>query len=175
MEHFDWQQKLKTLWQKALDLYAGGNEDPQTYFTEEETAWLASVGIRPRELYDFAEDFNAESIPDFPTVAMIQDIRRSYFRDVQGGQWTGRRIDPTQLPAKDSEAAGIVWLPRIIAKAKAKLHGELDEDTMYSCPGDRRFLKANDIHPAEFLRTVWQHEKDDVAIVAWVERRVRKA
>jgi hypothetical protein len=42
---------------------------------------------------------------------------------------------------------------------------------MYCCGGDRRFFKAHDIHPAEFLSLVWRHERNDTAIVEWVVRR----
>jgi hypothetical protein len=42
---------------------------------------------------------------------------------------------------------------------------------MYCCGGDRRFFKAHDILPAEFLSVVWRHERDDAAIVAWVVGR----
>jgi hypothetical protein len=42
---------------------------------------------------------------------------------------------------------------------------------MYCCGGDRRFFKAHDIHPAEFLTLVWRKERDDNAIVDWVVQR----
>ena len=42
---------------------------------------------------------------------------------------------------------------------------------MYCCGGDRRFFKAHDILPAEFLSLVWRHEHDDTAIVDWVVKR----
>ena len=42
---------------------------------------------------------------------------------------------------------------------------------MFCCGGDRKFLKENDIFPAEFLSLLWRHENDDAAIVEWVVRR----
>ena len=75
------------------------------------------------------------------------------------------------MPDKTAELRGVVWLPRIIPKARAKLRGELPPSLMYSCGGDRKFLKENDIFPAEFLSLVWRHEKDDAAIAEWVVRR----
>ncbi|HKB91131.1 MAG TPA: DUF5069 domain-containing protein, partial [Opitutaceae bacterium] len=66
---------------------------------------------------------------------------------------------------------GIEWLPRIIPKTKAKLRGELPTSLMYGCGGDRKFFKAHDIHPAEFLSLVWRHEKNDAAIIDWVVAR----
>ncbi|WP_309384200.1 DUF5069 domain-containing protein [Cerasicoccus frondis] len=175
MKHYNYHAHLKTLWQKAVDAYAAGNRDAATYFTDGETQWLADNGVTPQELYDFAEDFNAVGDPDFTTFAMITDVRRSYFKNQMKGQKSGKQIDPAKLPAKDSEADGIVWLPRIIAKARAKLRGELDPDTMYSCPGDRKFLQRHDIHPAQFLKVVADHFDDDSAIVQWVKRHIGKS
>jgi hypothetical protein len=66
---------------------------------------------------------------------------------------------------------GIVWLPRILPKTRAKLRGELPASMMYGCGGDRRFFKENDILPAEFLALVWRAADDDGAIIAWVKAR----
>ncbi|MCX6865247.1 MAG: DUF5069 domain-containing protein [Verrucomicrobia bacterium] len=63
----------------------------------------------------------------------------------------------------------IAALPRILAKARAKLRGELDPDLMFGCGGDRRFLeKHGDIHPADFLRRVWAAGNDDGKLATWV-------
>lgn len=175
MKHYNYHTRLKELWQKAVDEYANGQRDSSTYFTPDETQWLADNGLTPQEIYDFAEDFNDVGQPDFITFAMITDVRRSYFLNQMQGQKSGQQLDPTTLPAKDSEADGIRWLPRIIGKARAKLRGELDPDTMYSCGGDRKFLQEHDIHPAQFLKVVADHFDDDSAIVDWVKRHTGKA
>ncbi len=73
------------------------------------------------------------------------------------------------LPEKDSELGGHRWLPRIITKARAKLAGELDPETMFSCGGDRAFLRSHDIHAADFLRAVWAAGDDDQKIVDYIE------
>lgn len=174
MNHYDYHKRLKELWQKAVDQYAAGQRDSATYFSDEETQWLADHGVTPQEVYDFAEDYDDAGEPDFTTFAMITDVRRSYFLTEMKGKKTGTIVDPETYPAKDAEAAGIRWLPRIIGKARAKLRGELDPDTMYSCPGDRRFLKENDIHPAQFLRVVAQSFDDDQAIINWTKQHVGK-
>ncbi|WP_269541869.1 DUF5069 domain-containing protein [Cerasicoccus fimbriatus] len=175
MSNYQYHQTLHKLWQKAVDQYAAGQRDSATYFTREEAQWLADNGVTPQEIYDFAEDYNSVGDPDFNTFAMITDVRRSYFKNQLKGQRSGKQIDPAELPAKDAEADGFVWLPRIIAKARAKLKGELDNDTMYSCGGDRKFLQRHDIHPAQFLKVVADHFDDDSAIVAWVKRHTGKA
>jgi hypothetical protein len=175
MKHYNYSTILHALWEKAVRLYGTGKRGSATYFTPEETAFLESIGLTPQEVYDFAEDFNNGNEPDYGTFAAIHDLRRSYFLEVQKGRRTGQQLDPAKLPAKDSQVRGLRWLPRIIPKAKAKLRGELSPDIMYSCGGDRNFLREHDIHPAEFLRVVWQNENNDEAIIDWVERRSRQS
>jgi hypothetical protein len=91
---------------------------------------------------------------------------------MKGGK-SDRVLDPASLPAKTSEVDGIVWLPRILAKARAKLRGELDPNTMYCCGGDRAFLKRHDIAPADFLRAVWAAGDDDTRVIDYVKRNSR--
>lgn len=169
MKHYNYQQTLEELWQKAVDQYQAGQRGSATFFTDEETQWLRSNGVTPQEIYDFAEDFARGGEPDFITFALVTDVRRSYFLNVMKGQDTGQTIDPTTYPPKTQEVDGIVWLPRLIAKAKAKLRGELDLDTMYGCGGDRNFFRTHDIAPSNFLRHVEQHMDDDQAVVDWVK------
>ena len=173
MSHYDYQKTFHAIWQKAVDLYRSGNADVSTYFDEGELTFLASIGANAQEMFDFAEDFVRGGEPDYTAVAMIHDVRRAYFRERQNNTPSTEMLDPSTLPAKDSQAEGIRWLPRIIPKAKAKLRGELHPDVMYSCGGDRNFLKTNDIHAAEFLRVVWENEDNDQAIVDWVVKRVK--
>ncbi|WP_309384194.1 DUF5069 domain-containing protein [Cerasicoccus frondis] len=171
MKHYNYQQTLEKLWQKAVDQYQAGQRGSASYFTDEETQWLRENGVTPQEIYDFAEDFNNYGEPDFLTFALVTDVRRSYFLKEMNGEYTGNSVDPSDYPSKKEEVDGIVWLPRLIAKAKTKLRGELDLDTMYGCGGDRNFFKTHDIHPADFLRFVELHIDDDQAVVNWVKER----
>lgn len=171
MSHYNYQEQLHAVWDKATKLYAEGQRGSDTYFTPEENAFLKGIGITAQEVYDFAEDFNNSGEPDFATFAMIHHIRRHYFLEVQNGESSGHTIDPSTYPAKTAEVRGIAWLPRIIEKAKAKLRGELDSDTMYGCGGDRKFAQTHDIHLAEFLEIVRDHMDDNKAVVDWVVRR----
>ena len=113
--------------------------------------------------------------PDFLVLTgnalAIELVRRSYFLEVQQGRASGTVLDESKMPAKTDAVRGIEWLPRIIPKTKAKLRGELPASLMYCCGGDRRFFKAHDIHPAEFLSLVWRNEHHDSAIIDWVVRR----
>ena len=171
MKNYDYQRQLKAIWEKAVRIYDDGNRKPDTFFDDTESAFLDSVGLTSQEVYDFAEDYNDSGEPDFTSFAMIQDVRRFYFLNRQNGLQNGKQVDPSSLPARDLEAEGIPWLPRIIAKAKAKLRGEMHPDFMYSCGGDRQFFKEHDIHAAEFLRVVADNEDNDRAVIDWVLSR----
>lgn len=173
--HNEYHKSLKSIWDKATALYSEGNRDASSYFNPDESQFLDSIGATAQEVFDFAEDYNLHGEPDFTSFALVQDIRRSYFLEEQGGVRASDVVDPATLPSKQEEAEGIVWLPRIIQKAKAKLQGRMHPNMMYGCGGDRHFLKENDIHIAEFLRIVWRFENDEAAIVQWTLKRVGKA
>jgi hypothetical protein len=171
MRHYDYQRLLLEVWEAAVAAYRAGARQPSSLFNRAHHQFLASIGASAQEFYDYAEDYSDGGEPDLITVAQVMDIRRYYFLKIQGGRPSGRTLDPASLPAKSSAIGGIAWLPRIIPKAKAKLRGELGPDIMYGCGGDRAFLREHDIHPAEFLRVVMDHEDDDGAIITWVKAR----
>jgi hypothetical protein len=171
MKHYDFAEKLRPLWDQAGQLYARGRCSADTYFTPDEAGWLAANGITPQHLYDYGEDFTSGGEPTWETALAIELVRRDYFLNAQLGQPSAIVLDEAKLPAKDAAVLGIEWLPRIIPKARAKLRGELPPSLMYCCGGDRKFFKAHDIHPAEFLSLIWRHERDDAAVAEWVARR----
>ncbi|MFP4166359.1 MAG: DUF5069 domain-containing protein [Opitutales bacterium] len=171
MEHYTYQKRLRAIWELAVTLYRDGNRDPDDYFDASTRAELASIGLNPMDVYDYAEDFVSSEEPDYDTFLMICEARRDYFFAEQKGTPSSDVIDSEALPPKDTEVRGIVWLPRIIPKALAKLRGELPADIMYGCGGDRKFFKNNNIHPAEFLRVVWAYQDDEAKTIDWVEAR----
>jgi len=169
--NYTWTENFKQCYDKAVDQYRQGNRDLATYFTDGETGFLVSIGYSAQELYDFAEDANKYNEPSFADALLIAATRRDYFLVVQNGQPTGNITDIASLPSKDAEAAGIRWLPRIIAKARAKLRGEMSPEFMFGCRGDREFLQSVNIHPADFLRIVWWAHDDDQKIIEYVKRQ----
>lgn len=171
MKHYNYQQTLEALWKKAVEQYQRGLRGSQNFFTDAEKQWLLANGVTAQEIYDFAEDFSCEGEPDFITFALITDVRRSYFLDQMGGKYTGKTTPPSSYPAKSAAVDGITWLPRIIEKAKSKLRGELDPDSMYCCGGDRAFLKGQDIPPSDFLRKVAENMDNNQAVIDWVKSR----
>ncbi len=171
MDHYSYQQTLRTIWDEAVAKYRDGNREPESYFDEATLAKLAAVGLNTMDVYDYAEDFVSRDEPDFETFLMICEARRDYFLTVQEAKPSDEVLDSNSLPPKDESVEGIVWLPRIIPKAIAKLRGELPPETMYNCGGDRRFFKENRIHPAEFLRAAWAYEDNAAKLIDWVVAR----
>ncbi|TVR50513.1 MAG: DUF5069 domain-containing protein [Puniceicoccaceae bacterium] len=167
MMHHDYQKTLRRLHSKAVRQYRDGGRDPGSYFNEEETAALGFLGASPQCLYDYAEDWVTSGEPDFATVLMVQAVRHDYFHFVMGGKRSRKVVKESSLPAKTDEVRGLAWLPRLIAKAHAKLRGELPDSLMYGCGGDRPFLRRHNVHLAEFLRAAWHFEGNDDALVDW--------
>ena len=166
---YRWHHELKQLFVFALERYRGGARDPKRYFDAAGTAYLAAIGMRPQELYDFVEDHaKNDGDPDWETVLLISAARRDYFLTVLRGQWRGNPVDMDTLPPKDAQFEGIPWLPRLIEKARAKLHGEMPADLMYGCGGDRKFFREHGLHPADFLRHFWAVEGHPEKILAYV-------
>lgn len=170
MSNFTWQDTFLALFDRCLAEYRAGNEDWATYYSEEDLEFLTSIGYKPREFFDFVEDFG-DGAPLPPAAALlVAAVRRDYFLVVQNGEPSETFFPAGQLPAKDDASlAGRPYFARILKKARLKLRGELDPDIMFGCGGDRRFLIACDIHPADFLRHVWAADEDDAKIAALVE------
>lgn len=173
MEHYDFHKEFRAVYDKAVKQYSLGKRSLDEFFSKPELAFLASIGSRPQDLFDYAEDAANYGEPDFETALLVQSVRRSYFLLVQKAEPSKLVLDDASLPAKTDAVRGIEWLPRLMPKARAKLRGELPSSLMFGCGGDRRFFKQHDIHPAEFLQVVWQLGDNDKAIVDWVSVRAK--
>jgi hypothetical protein len=170
---YAWDSEFTALFERCLARYRSGDTDYEGYYSAEDLAFLESIGCAKREFFDFVEDLAEMGEPSLTTAVMVASVRRDYLKEVMKGGKSDRVLDPASLPAKTSEVDGIVWLPRILAKARAKLRGELDPNTMYCCGGDRAFLKRHDIAPADFLRAVWAAGDDDTRVIDYVKRNSR--
>ena len=165
-----WDETYLALFKRCVAAYQNGKHDFDTYYTPTDVKFLAEIGCQPREFFDFVEDFCEDGEPSPTTALLVAAARRDYFLAVQHGTASGRFLTRDDLPTFGDELAGMAYLPRILAKARAKLRGELDPDLMYGCGGDRKFLRTHgDIHPADFLRQVWAAGDDDRKLAAWVE------
>ena len=99
----------------------------------------------------------------------IAEIRRRYFVEEMDRETREPAVTRDNIPTFGDDLEGIHYLPRLLAKARAKLRGELDPDLMYACGGDRKFLRENgDIHPADFLQRVWETDGDDTKVAEWI-------
>ena len=168
-----WNDYFLTLFDSCCATYRTGARDLERYYTGEDLAFLSTIGHRPREFFDFVEDFCDEGVPTPSTALLVAAVRRDYFLTVQKGVTSEKTLVRDELPTFGDELDGFVYLPRILAKARAKLRGELDPDIMFGCGGDRKFLRTHGgIHPADFLRHVWAAGENDHKLAAWVKSRM---
>ncbi len=165
-----WNDVFLQLFERCAAEYRSGNPDFTSYYRENDLAFLRSIGCRQREFFDFVEDFCDDGIPSPGTALLVAAVRRDFFLTEQAGvAWNGPLLTRDEVPSFGDALDDIAYLPRIIAKARAKLRGALDPDLMFCCGGDRNFLrKHGNLHPADFLRIVWAAGEDDQAVAAWV-------
>ncbi len=168
-----WNDRFLELFDRSAAAYRSGEKDFQKHYNGADLAFLCTIGCKPREFFDFVEDFCDEGEPSPTTAMLVAAVRRDYFHVVQNSvspSGNGKLLTRDDVPSFGHELEGIPYLPRIIAKARAKLRGELDPDLMFGCGGDRNFLhKHGEIHPADFLRHVWAAGDDDKKIADWVK------
>lgn len=165
-----WNDQFLQLYRTCVEQYRSGNSDFHSYYQPDDLAFLASIGYKPRELFDFVEDLVDAGAPSESTALLIAAARRDYFLTIQKSNHSDVEITSGDIPARSETLDGIAYLPRILAKARAKLRGELHPDLMFGCGGDRNFFREHgDTHPADFLRHVWASDDDDTQVVAFLK------
>lgn len=169
MSDYTWETTFLDLFHRVLKSYGSGKFDWDRGYTPEDVDFLRSIGYQRREFFDFVEDYADSGDPSPASAVLIASVRRDYFRTIQKGALSDRRVNASDLPSRGAELGGFPWLPRIIVKAEAKLRGELDPDLMYGCGGDRAFLREHDIHPADFLRMVWAARGDQQKVLEFLK------
>ncbi|MGB0911833.1 MAG: DUF5069 domain-containing protein [Nitrospirales bacterium] len=150
----DWIEQFRALFNSKVTVYENGIHNAKEMFSKDEETFLSSIGATPQEIFDFVEDWCEDGTPDPETVLALTKIRQDYLSKEQQGKLSKKIIREHEFPSRSASLADLEWFPRIIEKARAKLRGELPEDLMYSCGGDRRFLKKINMGPVEFLQTV---------------------
>ena len=166
----EWARQFSMLFETAAGLYRSGRRLPEELFSPNAVEFLRSIGASPQELYDYVEDWCELGEPSPDTALAIAAVRNEYFIREQQRRPSVRTMPVDSFPPGSASLGGFRWLPRIIAKARAKLRGELPPELMFSCGGDRAFLKRIGMTPEEFLRLVWEAGEQDVKILAGVEQ-----
>jgi hypothetical protein len=67
MINYNFPAKLKELYDKAVKAYASGTRSASGLYDKAEVEWLATNGITPQHMYDYAEDENSAASPDSAT------------------------------------------------------------------------------------------------------------
>ncbi len=171
-----WNDTFLELFDRCVSRYRAGDHDFESYYTPADLGFLRETGCQTREFFDFVEDFCEDNTPSPSTALLVAAVRRDYFLTVQKGiPCAGPLLTRDDVPTFGEELEGVAYLPRILAKARAKLRGTLDPDLMFGCGGDRNFLrKHGDLHPADFLRQVWAAKEDDLKVAEWVAMNTEK-
>jgi len=165
-----WNDYYLTLFDSCCASYRSGVREVEKFFSGEDRAYLTTIGCQAREFFDDVEDCCDEGVPSASTALLVAAVRRDYFLTVQQGVTSSRVLSRDELPSFGQTLEGTAYLPRILAKARAKLRGELDPDIMFGCGGDRNFLRKHGcIPPADFLRQVWAAGDSDAKLAAWVK------
>lgn len=166
----DWKSEFRAVWDRGVGAWKAGRRTAATMFSAEDVAFLATIGCTAQELFDFVDDSLNYDDLDFDTALAVAEIRRDYFLNEMGGKLTGRVVAMSELPAKSDAVDGIAWLPRLIAKARIKLRGEMNPDLMYGCAGDRPFLRSHNLTLPSFLKIVRENGDNDRAIIDALKR-----
>ena len=120
-------------------------------------------------MFDYVKDYATLGDPSPNTILLIAAARRSFFvnnqRSISGN---AQPVTDEDLPSETDDFQGIAYLPRIMRKAEAKLHGTLGAGLMFYCAKDRAFLREIDIHATDFLQLVLNAHGDRQKVVTAV-------
>ncbi|MDO5472265.1 MAG: hypothetical protein Q4F35_02910 [Akkermansia sp.] len=164
----EWNDGFMTLFREAVERY---HERPQTpasgFFLPAEVKLLSEIGYTPEEMHAYIQDYATMGDPSPSSILLIAAARRTFFLTAQRGiSGNARPVKAVDLPSADEDFQGIPYLPRIIRKAEAKLHGTLDAGLMFYDEQDRAFLREHgNIHPADFLYLAWTAHGDKQKMV----------
>ncbi len=176
MKGMEWNDTFMTLLRDAVTRY---HERPQStagnFFLPAEAELLAEIGYTPEEMLAYVQDYATLGEPSPSTILLIAAARRTFFLTAQRGRaGKAKPVRAMDLPSADDDFQGIPYLPRIIRKAEAKLHGILDSELMYYDEADRTFLREHgNIHPADFLYLAWQAAGDKQKMVKAVLKAMK--
>ena len=172
----EWNDKFMTMFRAAVARFHAQPQTPSDhFFLPEECKFLSEIGYKESEMYAYIKAYATKGDPSPSTVLLIAAMRRSFFITSQRGIFgNAQPVTEEDLPSETDDYQGIVYLPRMIRKAEAKLHGTLGEGLMYYCEQDREFLRTHGgIHPADFLHLTWTAHGDKQRMITAVINAMR--
>lgn len=169
----DWNDTFYDLFREAVGRYHEGHRNVDGFFTDQEIIFLSSIGCRTRELFDFVETYARTGRSGRSPGVPPPSAEPWWGKVLPYGQfYQGKPVIGYDLPGFGDELCGLPYLPRLIAKARAKLVGSMGDDIIYCCENDRRFFRDHgNIHPADFLRVVWAAGDSDPKVYDYVRQR----
>ena len=173
----EWNNQFMTLLHHAVERYHERPKTPaEAFFLPEEVQFLIEIGYTPTEMHAYVQEYATCGDPTPSTILLIAAARRSFFLTSQRGiSGNAKPLTEEDLPDENDDYQGIPYLPRIIRKAEAKLHGTLGDGLMYFCEKDREFLRAHgNIHPADFLHLTWAAHGDKQKMITTVINAMRQ-
>lgn len=162
----EWEKDFKALYERVKRDVEQGERSLEKLFSDEDRAFLGTIGSKPIEMFDAADDAVRYGEPSYEDMLEIHRMRLEYFIKVQHGVFPA---PVNEYRAKTAELGGIPWLPRAIDKVRAKLRGQLVDDFFYPCGGDRQFLEKIRMSPPDFFRLVRDSSSDEEIL-----RKVKK-
>lgn len=172
----EWNDRFMALFREAVERYLLNPQTPaDRFYLPEEQNFLSTIGYQPAEMHGYVREYAEKGAPSPSTTLLIAAVRRHYFLNVMRGiSGNAKPITAADLPAETDEFQEIAYLPRIIRKAEAKIHGTLAADLMYGDEKDREFLRTHgDFHLADFLQLAAAARSDRQRLVSAVLNAMR--
>lgn len=144
-------ESLAAIHQEASRLYDSGGRHPDRILSPESADRISRHGLSLQFVFDCVDDlarYGEPSVEDFVAMALQ---RAAFHAALPAGAAVPAILTEPELPPKAEVFDGIPWLPRIVRKAQAFLEGNLCDEIMYGCAGDRAFLKKHGLTLPGFL------------------------
>src|SRR5688500_642610 len=98
----DWKAQFRNVWDRGVAAWEAGRKSAKTMFSDEDAAFLATIGCTTQELFDFVDDHLRYGDFGSDMVLAVTEIRLRYFLEVMHGKPTGRIVPMKELPAKSA-------------------------------------------------------------------------
>ena len=103
MKKFNWEKRFVKLFKRCLKRYRKGDADFEKYYREKDEAFLRAIGYKPREFFDFVEDFAEEEEPSIEAALMVAAVRRDYLWTIQEGKLSEGELKESELQLREQQ------------------------------------------------------------------------